>query len=123
MLHTKDEEKTLDLFDRLEIAKSNYIEFECDGDINNVKDFCGLLEMQWISAIAFELNRISENEISEIYEFNNFSILGFIISFYAIKRDTTLRECVELAYEEISKRKGKMINGIFVKEEDLKEEI
>lgn len=123
LLHTKDEEKTLDLFDRLERAKSNYIEFECDGDINNVKEYCGNDEIKWLNGVSFELNRISENEIPEIYEFNNFSILGFIISFYAIRRDTTLRECVELAYNEISKRKGKMINGIFVKEEDLKEEI
>lgn len=28
-------------------------------------------------------------------------------------------ECLEMAYEKISKRKGKTIDGIFVKEEDL----
>lgn len=33
-----------------------------------------------------------------------------------------LDECSKLAYDKISKRKGKMINGVFVKEEDLKEE-
>lgn len=33
----------------------------------------------------------------------------------------TPAECLELAYNKISKRKGKTINGIFVKEEDLKE--
>ena len=31
----------------------------------------------------------------------------------------TPAECLELAYNKISKRKGKTINGIFVKEEDL----
>ena len=31
----------------------------------------------------------------------------------------TPAECLELAYKTISKRKGKTINGIFVKEEDL----
>lgn len=123
LLHTKDEEKTLYLFDRLERAKSNYIEIECDGDIDNVKDFCGLLEVQWISAIAFELNNIARKETSKVYEFRNLRTIGFPMSFYAIKRDTTLRECVELAYKEISNRKGKMINGIFVKQEDLKEKI
>lgn len=30
-------------------------------------------------------------------------------------------ECLEKAYTKISKRKGKVINGIFVKEEDLKD--
>lgn len=33
----------------------------------------------------------------------------------------TPSECLELAYKKISKRKGKTINGIFVKEEDLKD--
>ena len=28
-------------------------------------------------------------------------------------------ECLEMAYEKISKRKGKTIDGVFVKEEDL----
>lgn len=28
-------------------------------------------------------------------------------------------ECLKLAYKKISKRKGKTINGVFVKEEDL----
>ena len=31
-----------------------------------------------------------------------------------------LKECLETAYNEIKDRKGKMINGTFVKEEDLK---
>lgn len=31
-----------------------------------------------------------------------------------------IEECVELAYQEIKDRKGKMINGVFVKEDDLK---
>lgn len=30
-------------------------------------------------------------------------------------------KCLEMAYEKISKRKGKTINGTFVKEEDLDE--
>ncbi len=31
-----------------------------------------------------------------------------------------IEQCVELAYQEIKDRKGKMINGVFVKEDDLK---
>lgn len=33
--------------------------------------------------------------------------------------DIDLTECLERAYNKISKRKGKTIDGIFVKEEDL----
>jgi hypothetical protein len=29
-------------------------------------------------------------------------------------------ECLKMAYDEIKDRKGKMIDGVFVKEEDLK---
>jgi NTP pyrophosphatase (non-canonical NTP hydrolase) len=31
----------------------------------------------------------------------------------------TLEECLEVAYEDIKDRKGKMIDGVFVKESDL----
>ena len=31
----------------------------------------------------------------------------------------TLEECLETAYNEIADRKGKTVNGVFVKEEDL----
>ena len=33
--------------------------------------------------------------------------------------DLDVTECLNIAYEEIKNRKGKMINGTFVKEEDL----
>lgn len=31
----------------------------------------------------------------------------------------TLEECLSMAYDEISGRKGEMVNGVFVKQEDL----
>ena len=33
---------------------------------------------------------------------------------------TTLKSCLQSAYDEIKDRRGKMINGVFVKESDLK---
>ena len=33
--------------------------------------------------------------------------------------DLDVTECLGIAYEEIKNRKGKMINGTFVKEDDL----
>lgn len=38
----------------------------------------------------------------------------------AIHNLTTANDCLALAYEEIKDRKGKMIEGVFVKKEDLK---
>ena len=31
----------------------------------------------------------------------------------------SVEECLEIAYNEIKDRKGKLINGVFIKEEDL----
>lgn len=57
----------------------------------------------------FTINNIySQTESSFIY-------LNEIAEFY----QSNLDECVEQAYNEIANRKGKTINGVFVKEEDL----
>lgn len=37
----------------------------------------------------------------------------------SIEKAKKLAECLGLAYEEIKNRKGKMVNGTFVKESDL----
>ena len=37
----------------------------------------------------------------------------------ATRNGVTLRECLEVAYNDIRYRKGKMVNGTFVKEADL----
>lgn len=37
----------------------------------------------------------------------------------AMQEDLDFTECVEMAYNEIKDREGKMINGVFVKESDL----
>ena len=39
----------------------------------------------------------------------------------AQQHDMTLQECLQYAYDEIKGRKGKTINGTFIKESDLKE--
>ena len=42
-----------------------------------------------------------------------------VLTILAQQLDLDIEDCVKLAYEEIADRKGKMINGVFVKEEDL----
>lgn len=37
----------------------------------------------------------------------------------AIQNDMDLESCLEVAYDEIKGRKGKTINGVFIKESDL----
>lgn len=39
-----------------------------------------------------------------------------VLTIMAAQLNTTVEQCVDAAYEEIKDRKGKMVNGIFVKE-------
>lgn len=39
----------------------------------------------------------------------------------AVQNNMTLEECLNCAYNEIAGRKGKMVDGVFVKESDLEE--
>ncbi len=41
----------------------------------------------------------------------------------AMQEDLDITECIEMAYNEIKDRKGKMINGVFVKEADIDDEV
>ena len=56
-----------------------------------------------IDVITSEIDSLIENNLERIAQQNN----------------TTNKECLAMAYEEIKDRKGKLINGVFVKEADL----
>jgi len=59
----------------------------------------------------------------EILHLRNFiqSIKDIVtrLSVIAERYDLTLEDCLQSAYDEIKDRRGKMINGVFVKESDL----
>ena len=42
-----------------------------------------------------------------------------VMTILAMQRGHDIEECIELAYNEIEDRKGKLVNGIYVKESDL----
>ena len=46
-----------------------------------------------------------------------------VLTIYCQQKGWSIAECFELAYNEIKNRKGKMVNGSFVKSEDLKDEL
>ena len=50
--------------------------------------------------------------------------LGMVVehlTVLAYRLNTNLKECLAAAYDEIKDRRGKMVNGVFVKESDLNE--
>jgi len=42
-----------------------------------------------------------------------------VLTIYCQQKGWSIAECFQLAYDEIKNRKGKMVNGSFIKEEDL----
>lgn len=42
-----------------------------------------------------------------------------VLKILSMQLDLNLSDCVSEAYDEIKDRKGKMVDGVFVKEEDL----
>lgn len=71
--------------------------------------------------IYYSLNRITTG-VSKGQGFKmNLGILGMleVLRVVANKHDLTDFQCLSVAYNEIKDRKGKMIDGVFVKESDL----
>nr|WP_233204503.1 MazG-like family protein [Sporosarcina sp. P17b] len=42
-----------------------------------------------------------------------------VMTILAMQEGVAIEECVQIAYNEIKDRKGEMVNGVFVKEDDL----
>jgi NTP pyrophosphatase (non-canonical NTP hydrolase) len=60
---------------------------------------------------------IAKSRIDEIKDGIGDSVV--VLTILAAQYGVTIEECVALAYDEIKDRKGRMINGCFVKEADL----
>ena len=42
-----------------------------------------------------------------------------VMTILAMQEKVDVRDCIDMAYQEIKDRKGKMVDGVFVKESDL----
>ena len=42
-----------------------------------------------------------------------------VLTILSMQLGTDIKSCVQMAYDEIKNRKGKMVDGVFVKESDL----
>ena len=42
-----------------------------------------------------------------------------VLTVLCTQLNISVEECIQIAYEEIKDRKGKMVNGVFIKEADL----
>lgn len=44
-----------------------------------------------------------------------------VLTILSLQLGIDIEECIDIAYDEIKDRKGRMVDGVFVKESDLKE--
>ena len=64
---------------------------------------------------------LSRNKLDDLKDGIGDTVVTLII--LAQQHGWSLQECLQYAYDEISKRKGRTINGTFIKESDLHEEL
>lgn len=81
-----------------------------------------------VNSILIELGKISGHlargkEKDKIRSGIRYATFRLIPTLRSLAQENGLKssECLEMAYNVIAKRKGKMIDGVFVKEEDLKD--
>lgn len=60
---------------------------------------------------------LARNDMEELQDAIGDTIVTLII--LAQQHEMEVEDCLERAYKVISKRNGKMVNGVFVKSEDL----
>lgn len=83
----------------------------------------GLLTVLNMGLAAFAMAQFSENqtELQESVETSEKILcdIFIVLEEMASRYGTNLRGCLEISYNEIKDRKGRMIDGVFVKEADL----
>ena len=82
-------------------------------------NWAGEEEILWILAFTEEISDFISKNAEERYTSNGMYNIYVMLYTCALRNNLTLEDCIESAYNEIKNRKGKMINGTFVKESDL----
>lgn len=71
--------------------------------------------MEEVGEIAAALARGDMDEVQD-----GIGDAQVVLTILSMQIGTSIETCVSLAYDEIKDRKGKMVDGVFVKEADLK---
>ena len=83
--------------------------------------FHGSTALKQLDKLQEEVNELDEELFNENGEKAKDELGDCLVVLTVIAEflGTTPEECLQRAYDKISKRKGKMVGGVFVKEEDL----
>lgn len=112
-----------DVYITLVIGNMLYKRFDLSRIYIENEDFLSKIEESSLSynksrqirLLAFKIREIIENE----YVVDNLRNTQYLLLRIAKMYNLDFKDCVEAAYKEIANRKGKTVNGTFVKEEDL----
>lgn len=79
------------------------------------------LSVQLMLCLLIDLGKLSESMLlGEVYQSKYYiSQVEESISALANENNTTLEECTQLAWDEIKDRKGRLVDGVYVKDADL----
>ena len=61
---------------------------------------------------------LAKNNASQVYD--SIGDMYVVMVILSMQLDVSVEECVSYAYDEIKDRRGKMVDGVFIKEADLK---
>lgn len=73
-----------------------------------------------VQDLGFLSEAIAKNKDKDS-AFRKLAMVDLTLRELAVSLGMDYKECLELAYNEIKDRKGKLVNGVFIKEEDLDE--
>ena len=62
---------------------------------------------------------LAKNNASQVYD--SIGDIFVVLTILSMQLGVSVEECVSYAYDEIKDRRGKMVDGVFIKEADLKE--
>ena len=79
----------------------------------------GATDKDQVLKLIQEVGELSDNVCKQQDIADDIGDCLVILINIAVRNGLTLEHCLEVAYHDIKNRKGKMVDGIFVKEDDL----
>jgi NTP pyrophosphatase (non-canonical NTP hydrolase) len=61
---------------------------------------------------------LAKNNAPQVYD--SIGDIFVVLTILSMQLGVSIEECVSYAYDEIKDRKGKLVNGVYIKESDLK---
>lgn len=122
-----DRDMIIDAIGDMQVVLIGYM-VQTNLDIREV--FYGIYKDNYSTSFSHELPNLFKiskciydltKHTGELSQRNTIHALLTYLLDIAVNHGTHAEDCLKAAYEEIKDRKGKVVNGVFVKDEDLKD--